>query len=1242
MEKKPIKSNLFRFVTLRSPQLADDNKKEMLFVTYPKNKEEQSKTIVAGKSAVNEEEKVAALKKVHESPDFVPIASKVAYKNSKSEYNYYEKIYQFSNWLMRNKSNLSYFAIRSNLNEAKKLSTAKELLIWENLFYQTIHKKSVSIRESLLQILVANKFLKAFEEFENQISIPQQGREGGIPRIEKNFSVIEGGLINIEDAFLAFTEEEKKMFTQLANASVVIPNEALFSLKKKVKNTTSGMSSRTKNFLQQTAIVDKANTRLKGYEVALKEIERAEVVYNKEEAKKYQEALNQYTTKAEEIREKAPVMKEVLDPNTGAKRQVETHPELEALKISYKKSPEISRLPEGTAAKRSDSETRVLSQLSAETQGLINSPDFEIYDSFNEIKQVIQENIKTENQVIFDNTPVGIVNENINGESLVFNIADEVPFHSYTGNLNCERNTGNCSINMLLKVDLSFSQLVSAKDITYNLLDLNDNVLYSETDFNMYSTETEDYIRIGFFEDKKVKFEEKRYKFKGQFTLSTGVTLSFDEDDFKVEFKNGTYSASIIGQCKVVNDANVTINEDSNDETIYGVTQLGIADFRRVEQEVCCYVPGEVSHIENIMAREYKERTTRNLDSHEATNENTAEREAEILTDTTTTQRNELQNEASSIVNEDTSTSFGANASVSGGFGGVKFSAGTNFNAASNSSTSNSNLQAQTYAQEVTERALERVVEKVSSKRTTRILREREETNTHGLDNRKGDKHITGVYRWVDIIYKNRLINYGKRLMYEFAIPEPAKFYIDATKRDVNASNKENNLIVPKEPTHPLKLTLGTVLSNGLLSPTNLSEHNYQRIAAEYNAEVNPVPKAQIRATKGFGSNYYKGGEKVGWLTSETGEIDIPKGYEVNEARASVNYHFHHDEQEYPSFSIQIGAKSFSRHYSKSHPKLSNFDGIIFDGDGIKFENLGGIREKLGIAYESYDTGTIALSISAVCTRTEEYYEQWQNETYKAIIDAYNERVQEYNEFKQSQKTDEVAEEKRKELSSQLNRAIEKREIKRVAIDLLTAPFQGLTVSESHYSDDATTIPNKAGLQDHATVVKFFEQAFDWEIMAYTFYPYFYKNRKDWKEAFDYTEGNDPIFKAFLQSGMARSVVPVRPGFEDAVNWFMNTGEIWNGQGMVTDTEDDLYVSVAEEMQTIEGEVEETWETRVPTALTILQAESVVLEEGGLPCGEECKEHSAFKTTQNTLGGGTSADPEGVDFDVVGQTNDVR
>ena len=64
----------------------------------------------------------------------------------------------------------------------------------------------------------------------------------------------------------------------------------------------------------------------------------------------------------------------------------------------------------------------------------------------------------------------------------------------------------------------------------------------------------------------------------------------------------------------------------------------------------------------------------------------------------------------------------------------------------------------------------------------------------------------------------------------------------------------------------------------------------------------------------------------------------------------------------------------------------------------------------------------------------------------------------------------------------------------------------------------------------------------------------------------------------------------------------METGDIWNGGDLVLDNEDDLYISIAEEMQVIEGEVEDEWETRVPTSLTMIQKDTVGLNETGLPC----------------------------------------
>lgn len=67
----------------------------------------------------------------------------------------------------------------------------------------------------------------------------------------------------------------------------------------------------------------------------------------------------------------------------------------------------------------------------------------------------------------------------------------------------------------------------------------------------------------------------------------------------------------------------------------------------------------------------------------------------------------------------------------------------------------------------------------------------------------------------------------------------------------------------------------------------------------------------------------------------------------------------------------------------------------------------------------------------------------------------------------------------------------------------------------------------------------------------------------------------------------------------------METGKIWTGTSIVMDTDDELYLSIVEEMTTIEGTPEgEEWETIVPSNLTIVQAKSALLEEEGLPCCE--------------------------------------
>lgn len=56
--------------------------------------------------------------------------------------------------------------------------------------------------------------------------------------------------------------------------------------------------------------------------------------------------------------------------------------------------------------------------------------------------------------------------------------------------------------------------------------------------------------------------------------------------------------------------------------------------------------------------------------------------------------------------------------------------------------------------------------------------------------------------------------------------------------------------------------------------------------------------------------------------------------------------------------------------------------------------------------------------------------------------------------------------------------------------------------------------------------------------MSYSLYPYYWGKRQDWKQLFQ-SDDDDATFRSFMQAGMARMVVTVKPGFEDAVIYFM-------------------------------------------------------------------------------------------------------
>ncbi|UPQ78113.1 hypothetical protein M0M57_10810 [Flavobacterium azooxidireducens] len=636
----------------------------------------------------------------------------------------------------------------------------------------------------------------------------------------------------------------------------------------------------------------------------------------------------------------------------------------------------------------------------------------------------------------------------------------------------------------------------------------------------------------------------------------------------------------------------------------YGINQIGIADYRKVEQQVCCYVPGEVSHIENIMAREYKEKSTVRSTKKEETFTTTKEQEREKLTDTTTTDRFEMNQEIAEVLSEQTSFGVSANASYSGA--GYSLGIGANF--AHNTSQENSNVQAITQAKEITERALDRVVNKIKEERITKIVEEFTESNKHGFDNRKGDKHVSGVYRWVDKIYENKIVNYGKRLMYEFAIPEPAAFHKHAVK---NYAADLEELSTPPDPRQAPDSTIATYSA--------IDEIRAAFWASYYNVEIDakPVNKLTISKTFSFIAPEIDGGEY-----DENGagnhEIEVPEGYYGVKAYGLIK--FTHE----PGFGAFLIISNQHRDYTvDGNPTSTRFSVDLSD-----------MPTKVPVSYSCTGHHAGSVNFEIVCQLSSTYETQWKIATFNKIIAAYEAKKAEYLQRKAELKA--LAAEKAK-MNPGFYRQIENTVLRKNCIEYLASQASMGEVDYLTQRDKAEVRASytSSGLGGYADRVKFFEQAFEWDIMSYYFYPFYWAKKSEWVDMY-LIENDDPLFRSFLQSGMARVIVTVRPGFEEAVNWYMATGEIWNG-GQVPSIDDPMFLSIVDELRKPAGEVEEVWQSRVPTSLTIIQAGAAGLNVvNALPCDEECSDNLLFSSDgqevkvfeqTDTLIGGNATEP---------------
>lgn len=694
------------------------------------------------------------------------------------------------------------------------------------------------------------------------------------------------------------------------------------------------------------------------------------------------------------------------------------------------------------------------------------------------------------------------------------------------------------------------------------------------------------------------------------------------------------------------------------------IKPIGIGDLKVVKQSLVGYKLGEISHIHNIMKGELKDRVHRKLEKSEDTYNFFNEQASDSQNEHQSTDRFELKKEAESVIKTDINVGANANFTYKNDGMGITTSVGGNF--AYSTSKQDTEKTASNYAREVMDKAITNIQSRATQSRTVTRIVETEETNKHTFSN-IGDSatHTSGIYRWLDKKYKAQLYNYGKRLMFEFIIPEPAAFYVMSKLKAA-----EFDLTIPVKPEEPeydsveirvpgtattlLPADITPEVFNELRKVYDLSEFSYPQITMSWPFSDPEKKNNLVVDTAGAGDQVWTNNQ----YTSK-----IPKGYNVASVSIVGNAHFLGKE------GAELGMENANNSF-EDNKWLIMLNGVnIWDErDGSKnvYENhiLDNLIElpspiiatpgDITLDINFQDLKKYFITVYLGLKIDDNYLLDWKSGVYNKIRSIELQTLEQKNQEIQTAYRTALAnyQDKLKELqalvvndliqgrSEAANRLVIKEELKKHCLTMIAREFDtikgddilseldamkdrevdityekfymgkepggielGMSMNDNQKMIAAfVDIPAKANYpkidieaaQQKGKFIQFLEQSFEWENIAYIFYPYFWAAEKKWIKLMNRLDYTDDNMTAFLKAGSVRVLVAVTPAYNDAVMHFLETREPWEG-GQLPVIGDPLFIPIHEEIRKqqddLNGAVAEgdPWEFELPTSLVYLQ-----------------------------------------------------
>lgn len=466
------------------------------------------------------------------------------------------------------------------------------------------------------------------------------------------------------------------------------------------------------------------------------------------------------------------------------------------------------------------------------------------------------------------------------------------------------------------------------------------------------------------------------------------------------------------------------------------------------------------------------------------------------------------------------SNQFNINATLSGSYGPVTATVATGFGSqdADSQSASESRKHAVTTTRSASSRVKQEHKVTVSTTTTTgamdasmRVLE-----NTSDIDPIRID-YFSLLRKWHVALFR-----YGLRLTYDIAVPEPG-----AAMRAIYAKMED------------LRSSLGKFEFG--VAAADITATTYLPLGAQYSV-VLPSPPEDPKEVSVI-STYTESGDTALFGVVRVMEIDIPDGYAVKSADLFIDL----------QSDVNIDDIFISRVVVT--PEALRGDAA----QPIAF--LVGREGKQYLMYQTKGSPSGALELDLQLTATKAAISAWQQQAWAVLFGAAQAKY--YAAQQKAQADLEALTAQISNVNTLTLRREENEEIMKAVLkwilgptfafmpdDVLQifvdqqSPFGGVDIIHGSTAYDtglSVTQDNWGTMLKYQEMIKFINEAIEWENVLYFVYPYFWDIPFSWS----FIRGlrhPDAAREAFLRAGSARVVLTVRRGWEEAWVTFVETG----------------------------------------------------------------------------------------------------